>query len=87
MSKEEVITSPNGDKYWYREGKYHREDGPAIERSDGTKYWYKEDKFHREDGPAIEYADGTKHWYYNGGEIEVTSVEEFIRLVKLKVYW
>jgi hypothetical protein len=31
---------PNGDKYWFKEGKLHREDGPAIECADGTKYWW-----------------------------------------------
>ena len=30
----------NGNKIWYLNGKYHREDGPAIERADGTKYWF-----------------------------------------------
>jgi hypothetical protein len=29
-----------GDKYWFLNRKYHREDGPAIERSNGDKYWY-----------------------------------------------
>jgi hypothetical protein len=30
----------NGYKYWYLNGKLHREDGPAIEYADGDKYWY-----------------------------------------------
>jgi hypothetical protein len=30
----------NGTKYWYLNGKYHREDGPALEYSNGNKYWY-----------------------------------------------
>jgi hypothetical protein len=29
-----------GDKYWYQNGKRHREDGPAIEYAHGSKYWY-----------------------------------------------
>ena len=49
-------------------GKYHREDGPAIEWADGYKEWYLNDKLHREDGPAVEYNDGTKRWYLNGKE-------------------
>ena len=32
--------SANGDKFWYLNGKRHREDGPAIEYSDGGKSWY-----------------------------------------------
>ena len=50
---------------WFLNGKYHREDGPAITWDDGTKYWYLNGKLHREDGPAVEYADGTTHWYKN----------------------
>ena len=51
---------------WYRNGKLHREDGPAVEWDDGTKEWYHNGKCHREDGPAIECAGGTKYWYRNG---------------------
>ena len=29
-----------GTKFWFLNGKYHREDGPAIEYANGTKYWY-----------------------------------------------
>jgi hypothetical protein len=56
----------NGNKYWYLNGKLHREDGPAVEWVDGTKYWYLDGKSHREDGPAVEYANGSKAWYLNG---------------------
>jgi hypothetical protein len=56
----------NGSKYWYLDGKLHREDGPAIEGSGGSKFWYLNDKFHREDGPAIECPDGDKVWYLDG---------------------
>ncbi len=52
----------DGAKYWYKEGKLHRLDGPAIDDVDG-KIWYKECKLHRLDGPACEYADGqTTFW-------------------------
>ena len=52
---------------WYnKNGKLHREDGPAIEYTDGSKYWYLNGKLHREDGPAIECANGAKRWYING---------------------
>jgi hypothetical protein len=62
----EIAEYPNGTKIWYKEGKYHRLDGPAFESSDKYKVWYKEGKEHREDGPAIEYPDGTKIWYKEG---------------------
>ena len=60
------IIDKNGDKFWYKEGKCHRDDGPAVEWTDGSKYWYKEGKCHRDDGPAIERANGTKYWYKEG---------------------
>ena len=54
-----------GDKFWWLDGKLHREDGPAVEYADGSKFWYLNDKLHREDGPAEECADGSKIWYLN----------------------
>ena len=35
-----VRVFPNGDKVWYLNGKFHREDGPALESANGNKYWY-----------------------------------------------
>jgi hypothetical protein len=56
-----------GTKKWILpNGKWHREDGPAIEYSDDDKFWYINGKRHREDGPAIEYLNGYKCWYING---------------------
>jgi hypothetical protein len=56
----------DGSKEWYKEGKFHREDGPAIEFTNETKHWYKEGKLHRINGPAIELPDGTKFWFIEG---------------------
>ena len=44
MNKPEIKVSSDGTKEWYLNGKLHREDGPAIERSDGSKSWYLNDK-------------------------------------------
>ena len=52
-------------KIYYKHGKYHRKDGPAVEYKNGTKEWWVNGKRHREDGPAIEYANGSKCWYFN----------------------
>ena len=65
----ELLIYRNGDKEWYKDGVYHREDGPAVEYADGNKYWYKDGKRHREDGPAIERKNGDKVWYLNGNEV------------------
>jgi hypothetical protein len=67
-----------GEKFWYdSNGKFHRDDGPAVIYADGDKAWYQHGKFHRDDGPAVEYADGDKFWYqhdkrhrYDGPAVE-----------------
>ena len=64
-----ITYTVNKNKYWYLNGKPHREDGPAVEYADGTKKWYLNGKPHREDGPAIEWADGTKEWWLDGNEL------------------
>lgn len=51
---------------WWVNGRYHREDGPAVIWADGTKVWYKNGKEHRADGPAYEGYDGTLEWWVNG---------------------
>jgi len=61
-----MIIDDFGIRRWYKKGKFHREDGPAIEFVSGTKEWYKEGKRHREDGPAYEGANGEKRWYKEG---------------------
>jgi hypothetical protein len=61
-----IIKWFDGSKFWYLNGKPHREDGPACEWVSGTKYWCLNGELHREDGPAAEWADGSKFWHLNG---------------------
>jgi len=81
-----VIELPDETKYWYKNNKLHREDGPAVEYSTGNKKWYINGLLHRVDGPAVEH-DGTKYWYLNGEEIKCSTQEEFERLLRLKAFW
>jgi hypothetical protein len=61
------VEYPSGDKYWYKNGKVHRDEFPAIELKNGTRKWYQYDKLHRDgDLPAVEKIDGTKIWYRYG---------------------
>ena len=62
----DVKVYDDGTKYWYLNGKFHREDGPAVENSNGSKEWYLNGELHREDGPAYEGFNGYKVWYLNG---------------------
>ena len=43
----EIIHEINdfGDQFWYKDGKRHRDDGPAVIWSDGDQSWY----IHNED--------------------------------------
>jgi hypothetical protein len=34
----------DGTKYWCLNGKFHREDGPAMELANGVNYWYLDDE-------------------------------------------
>lgn len=86
MNNKYIINS-YGDKEWFQNGLYHREDGPAIECFNGTKYWIINGKSHREDGPAIVYASGGKSWYLNDELIDCKDNEEFLRVVKMKAFW
>ena len=43
------ITDTHGDKKWYKDGKRHRLDGPAVEYANGTKHWYVDDKEYSEE--------------------------------------
>ena len=66
MIKYEVEVYSTGTKKWFLNGKFHREDGPAIEDAIGDKWWFLNGKLHREDGPAVEQANVSKRWFLNG---------------------
>ena len=64
---------------WYNlEGKYHRENGPALEWVNGSKSWWINGKRHRTDGPAVECADGYEEWWINGTQYSEQSFNEYI---------
>ncbi len=44
-------------------GELHRDDGPAMIKTDGTQQWYQHGLLHRDDGPAVIYANGAQEWY------------------------
>jgi len=71
----------NGDKLWYKKGRFHRKGGPAIEWANGDKFWYSKSRHHRIDGPAIERKNGYKEWFYKGKVVKCSSLEEFLKIV------
>ena len=62
----EVQILPNGDKIWRKDGRRHREDGPAVELADGNRIWMQLGFKHRLDGPAFISPEGYKAWWVNG---------------------
>lgn len=51
---------------WYKDGRLHRELGPAIIYDGGEMYWYKKGKLHNDYWPAVYYPNGEMHWFKNG---------------------
>ena len=82
-----VETDGIGNKRWYKNGTYHRDDGPAVVHATGFKSWWYEGKLHREDGPAVIWAGDSYQWWYHGKNIHCNSQVEFERLLRLKAFW
>jgi hypothetical protein len=62
-----ALIEHDGTMSWFKNGKYHRDNGPAIIYANGTEWWFMNGELHRDnDEPAIIYADGAKWWYNNG---------------------
>ena len=78
-----LVIDEDGDKYWFLNGIWHREDGPAVEWANGSKLWYLNGQIHSEDGPAVEWADGNKEWCLNGKML--TEQEWKIKVRKKKI--
>ncbi len=60
---------------WIKAGKYHREDGPAVEYLNGAKWWCINGKFHRTDGPAFINWDGRSEYWVNGKKTTKEAIE------------
>ena len=54
----EIDFYSDGTKYWYLNGKLHREDGPAIEWSDGLKQWYLKGELYSEEFLFLKALEG-----------------------------
>jgi hypothetical protein len=65
-----VEVSANGSQAWYRNGKLHREGGPAAEYIDGSKSWWRNGHLHRSGGPAViiccRQQVSREEWWFDG---------------------
>lgn len=68
ITKEIYVWKDEDDKgvIYYKDGKKHKEDGPAVELKDGTKEGWLNGSLHREDGPALANSNGVNEWWRNG---------------------
>jgi len=56
-----------GRKVWYRHGKKHREDGPAVVWMNGVQEWFVNGKRHRVGAPAItDHSGNYEEWWVDG---------------------
>lgn len=74
---------------WYKNGKLHRLDGPAIDLVPEQQEWYKDGERHRVGGPAFVYNDpkypslSKQEWWQNGvlhredGPARITNNSEY----------
>ena len=58
-----------GWEVWIKDGKHHREDGPAIITDTGAIIWCVDGDRHRADGPAVIFPSGTVHWFLKGKQL------------------
>jgi len=64
VNKPECVIHSDGSKYWDLNGKFHREDGPAVEYAGGDKEWYLNDKaVHPEKLVDLWLSRGIFCWY------------------------
>lgn len=75
-----------GTIQFFKDGKLHRDNGPAVIAPDGTLVWWHEGNPHREDGPAaIWYGDlNNVDYYLFGKKVAKQQIDEFQKKKKLQ---
>ena len=60
-----VFKYPDGCVAYYKNGRLHRDDGPAVVWANGREAYWKNGLLHRDDGPAVVWADGRVEYWKN----------------------
>lgn len=76
--KNKHMIHADGAESWWKNGKRHRVDGPAVIHPDGFRAWYIHGNLHRVDGPAMIWPNGSNAWYVENERIR--SYKDFQRL-------
>jgi hypothetical protein len=61
-----IFTNCPRDVHWRANGLLHRENGPAVIRSDGRDEWFLNGRRHQPDGPAVVWSNGYEAWWLHG---------------------
>ena len=61
-----VVDEHGTRRYYNKDNRLHRTNGPAVEWNDGEKWWYQNGQRHRTDGPAVERFDRYREWWQHG---------------------
>ena len=76
-----VVDEKGTRRYYNKDNRLHRTNGPAVEYADGTKRWLQNDQYHRIDGPAMEYPTGDNRWFINGKEMTEAEFNQAVKLL------
>ena len=76
-----VVDEKGTRRYYNRDDRLHRTNGPAVEYTDGTKRWLQDGQYHRIDGPAMEYPTGDNRWFINGKELTAAEFNQAVKLL------
>ncbi len=63
---------------WYKNGRMHRDDGPAFVIDEKNCEWWVNGQLHREDGPAILSEACGNHWYIKGKELTEAEFDLYV---------
>ena len=75
-----IVKWKEGDIVYFKNNKWHREDGPAWITSNNFKSWWFEGKLHNLNGPARIWPDGTKQYWINGIRLKNCNSDEALQL-------
>lgn len=96
MPKNKTVRTRKGKHHiaYYRNGKIHRENGPAVifrsKQYNGLcKEWWKDGVYHRDDGPALIYGSSYKEWMQNNNHhrLDGPAIEMFDDKDPLQEWW
>jgi hypothetical protein len=79
-----IVKDHNGAIFYYKDGYFHREDGPAIIYSEKHKTWYFEGLLHNLNGPAKIWPDGREEYFIHGKPTTKEAFEFLRDLCQLK---